>query len=120
MTGKVRKNQNMKDVSSSSTGCKEQSNFTEADRHKLSKHHLCYANTSINIYLSILYNLCLFYGVIPDNCLALIIIPIVKDKNKDLQDVYYYRPTAVVSTISKLFERFILNQINPFLQTAHN
>ena len=37
MTGKVRKNQNMKDVSSSSTGCKEQSNFTEADRQKLSK-----------------------------------------------------------------------------------
>ena len=27
----------MKDVSSSSTGCKEQSNFTEADRQKLSK-----------------------------------------------------------------------------------
>ena len=76
------------------------------------------ANPSINIYLSILYNLCLFYGVIPDNCLALVNIPIVKDKNKDLQDVFNYRPTAVVSTISKLFERFILNQINPFLQTA--
>ena len=37
MTVKVRKNQNMKDVSSSSTGCKEQSNFTKADRQKLSK-----------------------------------------------------------------------------------
>ena len=37
MTGKVRKNQNMKDVSSCSTDCKEQSNFTEADRQKLSK-----------------------------------------------------------------------------------
>ena len=36
MTGKVRKNQNMKDVSSSSAGSKEQSNFIEADRQKLS------------------------------------------------------------------------------------
>ena len=48
------------------------------------------------------------------------ITPIVKDKNKDLQDVNNYRPTAVASTISKLFERFILHQINPFLETAHN
>ena len=37
MIGKVWKNQNMKDVLSSSTGCREQSNFTEADRQKLSK-----------------------------------------------------------------------------------
>ena len=37
MTGKVRKKQNMKDVASFSTGCKEQSNFTEADRKKLRK-----------------------------------------------------------------------------------
>ena len=37
MTRNVGKNQNMKDVSCSSTGCKEESNFTEADRQKLSK-----------------------------------------------------------------------------------
>ena len=55
---------------------------SEADH--LSAHHLCYADPSINIYLSILFNLCLFHGVIPDNCLASVIIPIVKDKNKDL------------------------------------
>ena len=33
----------------------------------LSAHHLRYADPSINIYLSILFNLCLFHGVIPDN-----------------------------------------------------
>ena len=32
----------------------------------------------------------------------------------------YYRPIAVASTISKLFKRFILHQINPFLQTAND
>ena len=86
----------------------------------LSAYHLCYADPSINIYLSILFNLCLFRGVIPDKCLASVIIPIVKDKNKDLQDVNNYRPIAAATTISKLFARFILHQINPFLQTAHN
>ena len=75
---------------------------------------------TINIYLSILFILCLFHGVVPDNCLASVIIPLVKDKNKNLQDVNNYRPIAVASTISKLFECFILHQINPFLQTAHN
>ena len=86
----------------------------------MSAHHLCYADPSINIYLSILFNLCLFHGVIPHKCLASVIIPIVKDKNKDFQDVNYYRPIAEASTISKLFERFILHHINPFLLTAHN
>ena len=75
----------------------------------LSAHHLCYADPSINIYLRILFNLCLFHGVIPDNCSAFVIIPIVKDKNKDLQDVNNYRLIAVASTISKLFEHFILH-----------
>ena len=61
----------------------------------------------------------MFHGVIPDNCLASVIIPIVKYKNKDLQDVNNYRLIAVASIISKLIERFILHQINPFLQTAY-
>ena len=92
--------------------------FRGADH--LYAHHLCYADHSINIYLSILFNLCLFHGVTPDKCLASVIIPIAKDKNKDLQDVNNYRPIAVASIISKMFERFILHQINPFLQTARN
>ena len=86
----------------------------------LSAYHLCYADPSINIYHSILFNLCLFHGIIHDKCLASVIIPIVKDKNKDLQDVNNYRPIAAALTISKLFERYILHQINPFLETAHN
>ena len=86
----------------------------------LSAHHLCYADPSINMYLNILFNLCLFRGVIPGICLTSVIIPIVKDKNKDLQDVNNYRPIAVASTVSKLFERFILHQINPFFETAHH
>ena len=84
----------------------------------LPAHHLCYADPSINIKLSrpILLNLCLFRGVIPDNCLASVVIPIVKDKNKDLQYVIdYYRIIAVASTISKLPECFILHRINSFL-----
>ena len=86
----------------------------------LSDHHLFYADPSIYICLSILFNLCLFHCVIPDNCLASVIIPIVKDKKKDLQDVNNYRPLAAALAISKLFEGFILHQINLFFQTAHN
>ena len=56
----------------------------------------------------------------PDNYLASVIIPIVKDKNKDLQDVNNYRLIAIASTISKVFECFVLYQINLFLQTSHN
>ena len=83
-------------------------------------HHLCYAHSSINIYLKMLFNLCLFPDVIPDNCLPSVIIPTEKDKNKDLKDVNNHRPIAVASTIFKLFKRCVLHQINPFLHTVHN
>ena len=81
---------------------------------------ICVKPTLVSTFTLVFCLICLFHGVIPDYCLASVIIPIVKDKNKDLQDVNNYRPIAVASTISKLFKSFILHQINPFLQTAHN
>ena len=48
----------------------------------------------------------------------LLIVPILKCKNKDATNVSNYRPIAVATTISRLFEHFILFHIKPFLSTS--
>ena len=60
------------------------------------------------------------HGIIPSSCLRSIIVPIVKDNSKDLKNVNNHRPIALATTFSKLFECFILHQIEPFLTTADN
>ena len=67
------------------------------------------------IYLSVLFNLCVSHGFIPEDCLITDIVPILKCKNKDATNVGNYRPIVVATTISKLFEHFILFHIKPFL-----
>ena len=62
----------------------------------LSARHLCYADPDVDICLSILFNLCLFHGVIHVNCIASVIIPIVEDKNMDSQDVNNYGPILLL------------------------
>ena len=80
--------------------------------------HLRYAHYCVCIYLSVLFNLCVSHGFIPKDCLITDIVPILKCKNKDATNVGNYRPIAVATTISKLFEHFILFHIKPFLLTS--
>ena len=60
------------------------------------------------------------HGIILRSCLRSIIVPIVKDNDKDLKNVNNYRPIVLATTFSKLFECFISHQIEPFLTSADN
>ena len=80
--------------------------------------HLRYAHYCVCIYLSVLFNLCVSHGFIPEDCLITDIVSILKCKNKDATNVGNYRPIAVATTISKLFEHFILFHMKPFLSTS--
>ena len=50
--------------------------------------------------------------------MATMIVPIVKDKSKDITRVDNYRPVAIVTVMSKLFELCILNRIENFIATS--
>ena len=80
--------------------------------------HLRYAHYCVCIYLSVLFNLCVSHDFISKDCLITDIVPILKCKNKDAINVGNYRPIAVATTISKLFEHFILFHIKPFVPTS--
>ena len=58
--------------------------------------------------------------VLPDTMMTKIIAPIIKNKSGDLLDNNKYRPTALATVASKLFESLILSTATQFLITCDN
>lgn len=67
--------------------------------------------------LSYIFNLCIKLGVFPEQLKLAIIIPLFKKGDKEL--IENYRPIAILSCFSKLFERIIHNRIYKFIND-HN
>ena len=91
-----------------------------AGADNITAEHLCYSDHSIKFYLSVLLNMCLSHGFVLKACLDTLLVPIVKNKNKNVQDTYNYCPIALVTVISKLLERYILHRILPSLHISQN
>ena len=49
-----------------------------------------------------------------------VIVPLVKNKAGDLSDVNNYRPIALVTVASKLFEVILLDFMEDYLHTSRN
>ena len=82
--------------------------------------HLCFADQSLFHYLAVFVNLCLYHGIMPGKCMETIIIPVLKCSNGDVQSLNNYRPIAITSVISKLFENYVLSHVKNYLNTNDN
>ena len=58
----------------------------------------------LKAYLSILFNLFLLYGYVPDAFCHATIVPLVKCKSGDLSDVNNYRAIALSNAATKILE----------------
>ena len=56
----------------------------------------------------------------PGKCVETIIIPVLKCSNGDVQSLNNYRPIAITSVISKLFEHYVLSHVKNCLSTNDN
>ena len=56
--------------------------------------------------MSLLYSSLLIHGLLSDTMMTTIIAPINKDKYGDLSDNNNYRPIALATVASKLFESY--------------
>ena len=65
----------------------------------------------LKIYLSMLFNLFLLYGYVPEAFSQSTIIPLVKCKSGDLSDVNNYRAIALSNAITKLLEALLFSFI---------
>ena len=74
----------------------------------------------LDIMLSLLFNLCIVHGFLPDHLISSVLIPIVKDKSGDVMDKGNYRPIALSSVISKVLEVLLLDRMEYYLFTSDN
>ena len=82
--------------------------------------HLIYSHPLISVHISMLFNVCLTHGFIPNRCIASVISRVVKSHKNSVRDVNNYRPIALASTFSKLFELILLKYLESFLHTCDN
>ena len=72
---------------------------SSAGADTITAEHLCYCDSSVCLYLSMFFNMCLYHNFAPLGCLDTITVPIVKNANGNLQDSSNYRPIALTSVI---------------------
>jgi hypothetical protein len=86
----------------------------------LAAEHFIHAHPILNILLALLFTAFITHGYLPDSIMKTIIVPLVKHKTGNMQDKNNYRPIALVTAASKVFEIVILNHIELLIDTSHN
>ena len=76
------------------------------------------APPNILIMLSILFNSFLNHAFLPNAIMNVLIVPLLKGKLKDPTDSSNYRPIAIATAASKLFEAIIFERMEKFLHTS--
>ena len=72
---------------------------------------LVFGGHRLAVYLTYLFNLCIYYNYLPCNLIRTVIIPLVKNKSGQLSDANNYRAIALSNTCSKVLESVILNYL---------
>ena len=83
----------------------------------LCSEHIQYAHPSLVLHLVYFFRFMFFHGLVPDDFGAGTIIPLVKDKTGDINDINNYRGITLIPVISKLFELVLLNLCESLLYT---
>lgn len=80
--------------------------------------HLINGSHSLFIHLSMLFNMIINHGTVPNNLLYSNVVPIVKDKRGNLSAISNYRGIALTSSLSKLLDLLILSKYSNLLCTS--
>ena len=80
--------------------------------------HLLYASPEIHTMLAVCFNAFIVHGCLPSSLTDSVIIPIVKDKCKNISDIGNYRHIALSSVLSKVFELILLSKLNSYFCTT--
>ena len=70
----------------------------------ISAEHFVLAHSHIHVSLSLLFSAFIKHGYMPNMFMKTAIVPIIKNKPGDISDDNSYRPIALVTVASKMFE----------------
>ena len=78
-----------------------------------------YADPKLLCQILLCFNAFLMHGFLPESFMCSSITPVIKDNKGNIASISNYRPIAVASVISKLFEFVILSRLH-FITTTDN
>ena len=84
----------------------------------VSAEHIRFGGGALSLHLSTLFQAMLRHSFVPKEYKESVVVPIVKDRNKDISDPNNYRGIAVTYVVSKIFERLILSKWEVLLQSS--
>ena len=70
----------------------------------LAAENFIFADTIICVQLSLLFSNMLMHGFLPNEFMKSLIVPLIKSKTGDTTDKGNYRPIALVTACSKIFQ----------------
>ena len=79
-----------------------------------------FAHHRIHVLLSLCFSLCFTHGYMSLDMIKTTIVPVIKNKCGNLADSNNYRPIAIATYVSKLYEFTILYKCEDFLNTCDN
>ena len=83
----------------------------------VSAEHFLYAYNVLHVLLSLLFTSFITHGYLPPDFMKTSLVPIIKNKTGDTSDKNNYRPIALVTAASKIFEICILELLEMYLIT---
>nr|XP_006823972.1 PREDICTED: uncharacterized protein LOC100368541 [Saccoglossus kowalevskii] len=90
------------------------------DSGGLSAENLMYANSSVNVHLSMCISSMFVHGYIPTDKSNVTLLLQLKNKNGDVTSKNNYHPIAITTVISKLVEHLLLERCELYLMTTSN
>ena len=82
--------------------------------------YLKFSHAKIHTLLALCFSLCISHGYLPADLIETTIVPIVKNKSGNLSDSNNYRPIALATIVSKIFESVLLMKCSDYLNSCDN
>lgn len=82
--------------------------------------HLKLAGPRLAVLLSICSTRLVSHGILPDSMMLVILVPIIKDKDGEVNSIDNYKPIALASILLKVLERLILHRVSGYIITTVN
>ncbi len=79
-----------------------------------------FADSQLVVLLSILVSSILVHGYLPKEMSQSVIVPIIKDKNRRVNDKGNYRPICLSNIFSKIIDTVLFNRMKMYLETTPN
>ena len=87
---------------------------------QIAAEHLKYASSRVSVLIALCLTGLLMHGVLPDSMMAVVLVPVIKDKTGKISSIENYRPIALASVLSKVLEQVLLDRLQQYVITTDN